>query len=119
MGVVVSGGGWTWFWWSFGALVLLDLAVVSVILLLLFATTRFFSRRAPAHDGRPGSPGFAPGRPNFMAIMVAEGVLAELFARGDITEAVYRERLAVLRSDAQRPPEPDTSISPLDEPTNH
>ena len=41
--------------------------------------------------------------PNPLAAMVAEGVLAELFARGEITEAVYRERLAVLRSDAQQP----------------
>lgn len=117
MGVVVSGGGWTWFWWSFGALVLLDLAVLSVILLFLFAATRYFSRKASSRDDGPGSPGFAMGRPNFLAAMVAEGVLAELYARGDITEAVYRERLAVLHSDPQQPPEPDTPPPPPDEPT--
>jgi uncharacterized membrane protein len=103
MGVAVSGGGWTWFWWSFGSLVLLDLAVLSLILLLLFAATRYFSRKSESQNEGPGSPGFAAGRPNFMAAMVAEGVLAELFARGDITEDVYRERLAVLSPDTRQP----------------
>jgi uncharacterized membrane protein len=103
MGVVVSGGGWAWFWWSFGSLVLLDLAVLSLILLFLFATTRFISRKSESRNEGPGSPKFAAGRPNFMATMVAEGVLAELFARGDITEDVYRERLAVLSPDTEQP----------------
>ena len=103
MGVVVSGGGWTWFWWSFGALLLLDLAVLSLIMLFLFASARFFSRQSRARGDGPGSATFAARHPNPLAVMVAEGVLAELFARGEITEAVYRERLAVLRSDAQQP----------------
>jgi uncharacterized membrane protein len=42
---------------------------------------------------------------NPLATAVAEGVLAELYARGDITEGVYRERLAVLRSTDEQPPD--------------
>jgi hypothetical protein len=72
-------------------------------MLLLFASTRYFSRQSRARGDGPGTAGFAARHPNPLAAMVAEGVLAELFARGEITEAVYRERLAVLRSDAQQP----------------
>lgn len=105
MTVIVPGGGWAWFWSSFGSLLLLDLAVVSLVLVVTLTITQVAKRRTRADADRSRSAGPPTWRLNPMATMVAEGVLAELYARGDITESVYRERLAVLRSTDQ--PLPD------------
>ena len=103
MTIIVAGGGWAWFWTSFASLLLLDLAVVSLVLIFVVTATRLAARRARL-DNQRGSTRPQPWRVNPMATMVAEGVLADLYARGDITEGTYRERLSVLRSTDQSPP---------------
>lgn len=105
MTVIVPGGGWAWFWSSFGSLLLLDLAVVSLVVIFALTATQMTKRRARLDADRPSSARPPAWRLNPMATMVAEGVLAELYARGDITEGVYRERLTVLRSTDQPPPD--------------
>ncbi|HZU54639.1 MAG TPA: SHOCT domain-containing protein, partial [Actinocrinis sp.] len=101
--IIVPGGLWAWFWTSFASLLLLDLAVVSLVVVSVAAATRLAARRARLED-QQGSTRPQPWRVNPMATMVAEGVLADLYARGDITEDTYRERLSVLRSTDQPPP---------------
>ncbi|WP_037603548.1 SHOCT domain-containing protein [Streptacidiphilus rugosus] len=74
--------GYGWVLMAFGTVVFWALLIGAVVLLV----------RALGRRGEPGD----TKRPRVEA-SAAEGVLAERFARGEIDEAEYRQRLAVLR----------------------
>ncbi len=78
-------GGWGYALMAIGNVVLWAVLLVAIVALIRYVT------RA---DGR------GTGRP--IAHRSAEQVLADRFARGEIDEPEYRERLAVLR-DPDRP----------------
>ena len=82
-----GGGGWWFLWplWFFG---------FWIVLALIFRFA-FWRRRAHWHGG-PG--GHMHGGPPWAATRPAEQVLGERYARGEITEQEYRERLTVLRT---------------------
>ncbi|AYV25308.1 SHOCT domain-containing protein [Streptomyces sp. CJ_13] len=73
-------GGWGWVAMSFSMVLLVALAV-AVVVLLLRGVERFPS--APAQPSVPPS---------------AKQVLAERFARGEIDEEEYEQRLTALRA---------------------
>ncbi|MGR3867471.1 SHOCT domain-containing protein [Streptomyces graminifolii] len=75
--------GWDWFAMSTGS-VLLGAVLLTVAVLLV---------RGPTHASR---------RRNSLAEPSPERVLADRFARGEIDEDEYRNRLAVLRTDGSR-----------------
>ncbi|WP_405953387.1 SHOCT domain-containing protein [Streptomyces prunicolor] len=72
--------GWDWFAMSSGS-VLLWAVLLTVAVLLIRNLTR------------------TSQRPNTLAAPSPEQVLADRFARGEIDEEEYRNRLAVLRTD--------------------
>jgi putative membrane protein len=74
--------GYGWVLMTFGMLVFWALLIGAVVLLV----------RALGRRGEPGDARRPPGEAS-----AAESVLAERFARGEIDEAEYRQRLAVLR----------------------
>ncbi|MEU5152545.1 SHOCT domain-containing protein [Streptomyces yangpuensis] len=73
-------GGWGWVVMSFGMLLLTALAVAGVVVLL---------RSVVRYPPGPAQPPAAPS---------AKQVLAERFARGEIDEEEYEQRLTVLRA---------------------
>ncbi|MEV5528469.1 SHOCT domain-containing protein [Streptomyces prunicolor] len=75
--------GWDWFAMSIGS-VLLWAVLLTVAVLLIRNLTR------------------TSQRPNTLAAPPPEQVLADRFARGEIDEEEYRNRLAVLRTDGSR-----------------
>lgn len=75
-GYIMSGLSFVLFW----------AAVITAI--VLFAR----STGARWHGHQPGAPGTGPAR-----TQIAEHLLAERFARGEIDESEYNARLAVLR----------------------
>lgn len=82
------GMGWMWFTWP-----LVMLAVVLLIVFLVRGTTP----RTPGHgsgDAPPGEPDGGRGR--------AQDILAERYARGEITDQEYQERLRHLRGEPGR-----------------
>lgn len=74
------GGGWGWGLMSVGMVLIWALVVIGVIVGI-----RYFVR-----TGR--RPGYAPAGPR-----TPEQILAERFARGEIDEDEYRQRLGTLR----------------------
>ncbi|WP_405848151.1 SHOCT domain-containing protein [Streptomyces sp. NBC_01518] len=75
--------GWDWFAMSIGSVLLW--AVLLTVAVLLIRNQILSSRR-----------------PNTLAAPSPEQVLADRFARGEIDEEDYRNRLAVLRTDGSR-----------------
>jgi len=75
--------GWDWFAMSVGSVLLWALLVTVAVLLI---------RNLSHASQRPQSLGSPP----------PEQVLADRFARGEIDEEEYRNRLAVLRTDGSR-----------------
>jgi putative membrane protein len=66
--------GWGWFAMSLSAVVFWGLVITAIVLLVRYL-----------HAGSPSQPPETP-----------EQILAERFARGDIDESEYRDRLAAL-----------------------
>ncbi|MCX4781539.1 SHOCT domain-containing protein [Streptomyces sp. NBC_01264] len=73
-------GGWGWVAMSFSMVLLVALAVAAAVLLLR------------SGDRFPGGPMQPPAAPS------AKQVLAERFARGEIDEEEYEQRLTTLRA---------------------
>ena len=82
----VMGGG---AWWGLGWLVLV-LLVVAVVAVVVLATSHRPSGALPPPPPQPGAPVAPPD--------AAEALLRERFARGEIDQGEYDERLARLRS---------------------
>ena len=88
-----DGDGWMWnhgWGWGWGGWIMMGLLMVVfwavVITLVILAVRYFASDRGSVGTSRPG-PG--PNR--------AEDLLAERFARGEIDEDEFRQRMALLR----------------------
>lgn len=113
-----------WLWSIFSTALFIVLVTVAIMLLV-----RLFSggprRQAPGAAGRPvGAPWFGPGpgpEPGSGAGQGAQGaerILAERYARGEISEEEYRGRLDVLRQTghatgwAQPQPQPQAQPQP-------
>lgn len=102
-----------WLWSIFSTVLFVGLCVAAIVLLVrVFAGPRpgrFGATGGPV-PGRWYGPGPGPGRPMWRttAAVGGEQILAERFARGEISEEEYRARLDVLRSSAPdwaaRPP---------------
>ncbi len=99
-------GGWGWLP---GLSFLLFWALLAVI---IFAVVRSFTRSGqrsyvprPGYPGPPGpyGPGLVPG-PGQPA--PPEQILAERFARGEIDEDEFHQRMTVLRAEAPQHPGP-------------
>ncbi|MFD4560107.1 SHOCT domain-containing protein [Streptomyces sp. NPDC058469] len=75
--------GWDWFAMSIGSVLLWAVFLTSAVLLI----------RNLTHTSQ---------RPNTLAAPSPEQVLADRFARGEMDEEEYRNRLAVLRTDGSR-----------------
>ncbi|MEV0488199.1 SHOCT domain-containing protein [Streptomyces sp. NPDC050508] len=75
--------GWDWFAMSIGSVLLWALLLTVAILLI----------RNLSHTSQ---------RPHTLAAPPPEQVLADRFARGEMDEEEYRNRLAVLRTDGSR-----------------
>jgi len=75
--------GWDWFAMSIGSVLLWAVLLTFAVLLI----------RNLTHTSR---------RPDTLAAPSPEQVLADRFARGEIDEEDYRNRLAVLRTDGSR-----------------
>jgi putative membrane protein len=97
-----SPSGWGW---AFGlGSILFWLLVVAAIVALVGLSLRG-GRRLDLPSGGPGPYG-QPGPPPQM--MSPEQILAERFARGEINQQEFHERMATLRAEAQ-PPGPETT----------
>ncbi|MGW6913329.1 SHOCT domain-containing protein [Kitasatospora sp. NPDC054939] len=79
--------GWGWFGMGIGLLLFTALLILGGVLLL---------RVVDRSTGRPAPP--AP--PGVVGHLSAEQLLADRFARGEIDDREYRERLATLRDTA-------------------
>lgn len=75
-----GGGGWGWGLMSFGMVLIWALVIIGVVIVI-----RYLVRADRRSVSAPSGP-----RP-------AELILAERFARGEIDEDEYRQRLGVLR----------------------
>ncbi|MFJ9898360.1 SHOCT domain-containing protein [Streptomyces sp. NPDC091280] len=78
--------GWNWFAMSIGSVLMWSVLLTVAVLLI---------RRL----------GHTPQQPHPHGSPPPEQVLADRFARGEIDEEEYRNRLAVLRTDGSRPTE--------------
>lgn len=81
------GNGWgsSWGWGGIVMAVLMLVLVAAVIVAIIFAV-RYLSGSGNHHRGVPGSEG-----------MRAEDRLADRFARGEIDQDEFRQRMALLR----------------------
>lgn len=79
--------GWGYAGMAFGMVLLWTLIVVGIIALIRFGTAAAQPRAIPGYQPQPESP---------------EQLLAMRFARGEIDEGEYQQRLVVLRSTGQR-----------------
>jgi putative membrane protein len=89
-------GGWGWGGWLFGAL-----ATAAFWALLIIAIV-WLVRAAGRQRIFEGGPHHRP--PGTYQAASAETILAERFARGEIDEDEYRNRLAALRGYREPPP---------------
>jgi putative membrane protein len=99
-------GGWGW---AFGlGSILFWALVVAAIVALVGLSLRGGRRPDPPYPGHADGPGpyGQPGPPP--VYMSPEQILADRFARGEINEEEFHERMATLRAEAQ-PPGPDTT----------
>jgi putative membrane protein len=91
------GGSWSWALGLGSILFWVLVAVAIVALVSLFA--RGGHRLDPPDPGYAGRPGpYGPPRP-----ATPEQILAERFARGDIDQDEFHERMSALRAEAPRP----------------
>ena len=78
-------------------------ALMTVSMILFWGAVIFGIVALVRHLGRSGQPPAAPQPPQTLASpQTPEQLLAERFARGEINEDEYRQRLAVLRGEGQR-----------------
>lgn len=94
-----------WLWSIFSTVLFVGLCVAAIVLLVrVFAGPRpgRFGATGRSVPGRWYGPGPGPGGPMWRtaAAVGGERILAERFARGEISEEEYRARLDVLRSSA-------------------
>ena len=88
---MMYGNGWGSCWgsgWGWGGIlmgVLMLVLVVAVVVAIIFAI-RYLSGSGSLHRGGPGSEGAR-----------AEDQLADRFARGEIDEDEFRQRMSLLR----------------------
>jgi putative membrane protein len=111
------GGGWGW---TLGSLFFWVLLVVAIVALVgLFA--RGNRRMGPPYPGYVGGPeSYSPPGPAPGPAPSPEQILAERFARGEITQDEFRESLAALRAEvpgagpgaATTAPGPDPTTTP-------
>ncbi len=105
---VHSGGGWAV---GLGFILFWVLVAVAIAALVrVFMRGRFDGPyRGPGYGAGPGSYGPAGPAPRHTAS--PEQILAERFARGDISQDEFHERMAALRAEAPHPggpaPEPN------------
>jgi putative membrane protein len=100
-------GGWPWF--GLASTVIFWVAVIIGVVLLI----RYLNRTGRPHTYGPARHGW-PGPPPYPgAVPTPEQILAERFARGEIDEQEFRQRMATLRgtdpyqaSPPQAPPPP-------------
>jgi putative membrane protein len=95
-------GGWAWAL-GLGSLVFWALVAVAIIALVR-SFTRGGQRLNPPHQGyasRTGSYGQPPPATGHAA--APEQILAERFARGEIDEDEFHQRMAALRAEAWHP----------------
>jgi putative membrane protein len=77
-------------------------ALITISMLLFLGAVIFGIVMLVRYFGRSGQPPEAPRPPQTPASPQApERLLAERFARGEINEAEYRQRLAVVRGEGQ------------------
>lgn len=89
-------GGWMWdngYGWGWGGWILM--ALVMVVFWALVITAIVLAIRYLAGGGT--APGRAGGTPQPPAGGRAEDLLAERYARGEIDDDEYRQRLALIR----------------------
>ncbi|MBD1536783.1 SHOCT domain-containing protein [Arthrobacter sp. S13_S34] len=80
------GSNMGWMMWLWGLLLLVGIALLVLVAVRLSGTGRTSER----HPGPPRLPGPEAGRTR------AQQILDERFARGELSEEEYRERLRVL-----------------------
>lgn len=102
-------GGWGWAL-GLGSLVFWAVVVIAIIALVVYFT-RGSRRPLPPFRGYAGPPGPAGGPPPAAPprALTPEQILAERFARGEIGDEEFRQRLATLRE--QAPPGPGAQPS--------
>lgn len=83
-----SGMSWMWIIWP-----LLMLSIILLVVFLLRGTTT----RPPGHDGEA-----APPPDGVSGRSRAQEILDERYARGELTDEDYQERLQQLRGDSGR-----------------
>ena len=77
-------------------------ALMTISLILFWGVVIFGIVMLVRYAGRSGQPAAAPPSPPTPASRQSpEGLLAERFARGEIDEEEYRQRLAVLRGEGR------------------
>ncbi|MFE7311574.1 SHOCT domain-containing protein [Streptomyces sp. NPDC057555] len=98
-------GGWGWIAATIG--MILFWALVITVGILVF---RALTRSGPSGDGERsrGPAGWSTEAPPPGGPPAAEQILAERYARGEIEDAEYQRRLAVLRSSQGGPARSDT-----------
>ena len=123
-----SYGAGDWLWSIFSTALFIVLVMLAIMLLVrVFAGPR---RRGPGMAPRSGGPWFGPGpgasssvtrsawgAPGTPEAEGAERILAERYARGEISEEQYRGRLGVLRQAAAGWAQPGPQQQPAEPPT--
>lgn len=96
-------GGWGWAL-GLSSLMFWVLLAVAIIALVRFLT-RGGQRPLPPHQGYASAPGpySQSGAAGGHAAVTPEQILAERFARGEIDEEEFRQRMAALRTHAAPP----------------
>ena len=83
--MMYGGDGWMWGGWGWGGWMLMTLAMVLFWALVITAVVRYLTGSSHPNQASPSS------------ARAAEDVLAERFARGEIDDDEYRQRMTTLR----------------------